>query len=97
MEKVRAGALESTKRSSRRIGRRSRTVLGVEEAAAGACRRQGAAGGAGGAAGGAGIGEEGWAPFFLFFSLFYFGGSSRRRCRIYKAGGLCPGPVVWQN
>lgn len=55
VEKVRSVALESTKRSSRRIGRRSRTVLGVEEAAVGACRRQGAAGGTGGAAGGAGI------------------------------------------
>lgn len=64
VEKVRSGALESTKRRSRKTGRRSRSVLGVEEDAAGAgaaCRRhepggrQGAGGGVG-AGGGAGIG-----------------------------------------
>lgn len=93
-EKVRSGALESAKRSSRRIGRRSRTVLGVEEeAAAGACRRQGAVGGAGGAAGGAGIGEVGSLGFC---------GSNRLRCRIPwgKKAGLCahaPPPAVWRK
>ena len=89
MEKVRSGALESTKRSRRTIGRRSRTVLGVEEAAAGACRRQGAAGGAGGAAGGAGIGEEG--------SSFGAGGGAEQCGGRPPGSGLCAATVVWQK